>query len=653
MSSLIIIIIFVVSLKQIAMETYNYCCSKDGHGLAYPEFSVVFIHTFTVNPHLELTLPQAAVVENYDKLLAEISEEFSKTKIWRGPADYLSRPVVYMNQNIERQIFVMRGNEDALVKKRLGSGKFFWENSEGRPVLEPCGKGDDFVWTFGRKAVYRCSLRGFDFLLSLRPAKDEDFEPVDLTGHVSVEMSVFFGNTVSMTYRFFFDGNSAKILVPDGSGKSMEASTDHIIVLLSTHLGAEYWSNAHEREGSGERLSSQSDINLETTLEIMNFWIDADGRDVGPESGPWDITGKGRTFDEVALRYKKYLYNYHTAYKEKTGRHDRNAHEKYRKCHGISVKNDQHYAMVDIWENVMHPIEGGEDLFSKHRVPKLSEAEIIEHIRDMHRPELIGLMTLYPGEWPYRDSAAYDEVCGENIAIDTDDLVLVGTNLAVVIGTYGRRGTTDDNSRAENTQGVDWASHLKERAKYHVSWPEYLLILQMVLAKKHVISTAKDKMIDVGLTAQEKSAEKLIGENADLGMRLSRMVLQLDVVKYSKFASHLVMFDRTTRRLRLEKDMDELQETIAMVNESLRNLSDYKSMKSDFLLNTILLIISCASMFELCFQRSELPFMTYFNLPSEGIAAWLVTVVAIMTVFAILLAVKTTVKKIWQMFIKN
>lgn len=131
------------------------------------------------------------------------------------------------------------------------------------------------------------------------------------------------------------------------------------------------------------------------------------------------------------------------------------------------------------------------------------------------------------------------------------------------------------------------------------------------------------------------------------------MVLQLDIVKYSKFASHLVMFDRTTRRLRLEKDMEELRGIIAMVNESLRNLSDYKAMKSDFLLNTILLIISCASTFELFFQRSEMPFLTYFDVKSDGIAAWLVTVVATITVFAILLALKSTAKKIWQMFIKK
>ena len=297
-----------------------------------------------------------------------------------------------------------------------------------------------------------------------------------------------------------------------------------------------------------------------------------------------------------------------------------------------------------------------EDLFSKFRKPKLSEAEIINHIREYHKPELIGLMTLYPGEWPYRDSASFNEVCGCNIAIDTDDLVMVGTNLAVVIGTYGRRsdevkqGLKSNDVNQVQKQGVDWAKHLRDRARYHVSWPEYLMILQLVLAKKFVIGFAKDQMIDVALKARDNSAEELIGKNADLGMRLSRQIIQLDMVKYSKFASHLVMFDRTRKRLHLDEDMEKLKELMELVDNSLHNLSDYKAMKSDFLLNVILVIVSIASTFELLFQNAEMPFLTHFNLPSAGLAAWLVLIVATVTIFAILLVVKNSLVKLWNLF---
>lgn len=645
------------------MKDYNYCCSKDGHGLAFPSFSVVFIQTFSIHGNLEFTLPLKYVREDYNKIVGRIEEESETTKVFRSVAEYLGEPIVYMNQNIERQIFVMSGEEDALVQMKLCGKRWISSGILTKRYMKPLGKRDSSpedsrIWRFPKKAVYRFSLRGFDFNMPLRPTDEEDFEPIDLHGHVNVEMSLFFGNTVSLTYRFFFDGYSAHITDAEDGTKKVDACTDHIIALLSTYLGAEYWS-ADSEDGA-------SNINLESTFIARNFWIDEDGREV-PEAERVDLSMRegGRAFDKIALRYKKYLYNNYTSYREGLSYEDMRDHEHFRKKHGISVVNDHHYAMVDIWENVKHPVEledgTEEDLFSKFRHPKLSEAEIINHIRDYHKPELIGLMSLYPGEWPYRDSNSYDEVCGENIAIDTDDHVMVGSNMAVVIGTYGRRSDevkqgniaeeANDGSQVAK-QGVDWQKHLQERARYHVSWPEYLMILQMVLAKKYVIGFAKDQMIDVALEARDKEAEELIAKNADLGMRLSRQIIQLDMVKYSKFASHKVMFDRTTRRMALDDELAKLKEVTDMVDNSLRNLSDYKAMKSDFLLNIILVIVSVASTFELLFQNAEMPFLTYFDVDSTGMAPWLVLIIASITIFALLLVVKSSVRKIWNMFVK-
>lgn len=650
------------------MGDYNYCCSKDGHGLSFPSFSVVFIQTFSIHDNLEFVIPADAVRPDYKDVITDIEEGLESTGVYREIADHLDMPVVYMNQNIERQIFVLNEKEDTLVRKKLVGRKLVEKGYFTRmsiksltPKEEAALEADlvvpDCVWRFPKKSVYRFSLRGFDFHMPLRPEEEEDFEPIDLEGHVNVEMSLFFGNTVSITYRLFFDGNSSAIYTPDKVPTN--AVTDHIIALLSTYLGAEYWS-ADSDEGA-------SNINLKSTFVAKEFWLDEDGHEV-PVDERVDLMMRegGRAFDKIALRYKKFLYNNYSAYREGLTYEGMHEHEVFRRKNGISVVNDHHYAMVDIWENVMHPHmkDDGteEDLFFKHRVPKLSEAEIVNHIRDYHKPELIGLMTLYPGEWPYRDKLAYDEVCGENIAIDTDDHVMVGTNLAVVIGTYGRRsdevksgieqGVANDGTEVKK-QGVNWEEHLLARAQYHVSWPEYLMILQMVLAKKHVIGFAKDQMIDVTLTAKNHSAEELIGKNAELGMRLSRQVIQLDVVKYSKFSSHQVMFDRTSKRLRLEEDLNDLREIIDMIDNSLHNLSDYKAMKSDFLLNMILLVVSVASTFELLFQDSELPFLTYFNIDSDGLAAWLVAVVAVVTIFALLLVMKNSLKKVWYLFIKS
>ncbi len=353
-----------------------------------------------------------------------------------------------------------------------------------------------------------------------------------------------------------------------------------------------------------------------------------------------------RGFGKIAVRYKRFIYRCCTRLSKSLSGEEKAKFRKFLKTTPVSIVNDSRFAMVDLWEDIRHPLPDGTDLFSNDRPDRMTEAQIVSHIRDFHKPELIGLMTLYPGEWPYRDAEAYDDVCGENIAIDTDDLVLVNSNMSIVLGTYGRRGDGQETAGTVEKKGVNWAEHLKERARYHVSWPEYLLILQMVLAKKYVIGRANDVLIDATLSASSTSSLDLIGQNAKLSMRLSRMVLQLDVVKYSKFASHKVMFDRTTRRLNLDNDLDRLNEMMSMVDSSLHNLSDFKSMKSDFVLNFILAIISVASTFELFFQQSEMPFLTYFGIQSSHLAAVVVMVVACVTIFGILLVISKTIRSI-------
>ena len=474
--------------------------------------------------------------------------------------------------------------------------------------------------------VCRYSLKGFDFEMPIDPSEDEVLEEITLSGHVNVEMSLFFDHTVSLTYRFLFDGHCCKMSKP--------MSTDHIIVLLSTWLGAEFWSKDQESE------EDKTNINYEAGLRYKGLSYGPDGDELKPEqTKEWTfIRAKGRVFDEIAARYKGYVINHCTRFKADSERKDILKYKLHDMQDEMMVDNDHHYAMVDIWEDLQHPLEDGTDMFSNEREDKLTEAQIVTHMHDYHKSELIGLLSLYPEEWPYRDDEAYDEVCGENIAIDTDDLVLAGSNLCVVIGTYGRRGKGED--------GVDWEEHLQERKRYHVSWAEYLLILQMVLAKKHIMAHVREQLVSSTLGAKDTSSRELIGSNAELSLRLTRMMLELDVLKYSKFPSHKVMFDRTARRFDLKEDEDSLRQLMDIVDSSLHNISDYKSMRSEFLLNVILGIVSVASTFELLFQDSTMPFLTYFGVESSRLAAVLVAVVASVTIFAILLVVVKSVKEI-------
>lgn len=555
--------------------------------LTYPGFSVVFIQTFSVHHTKEFILPKEA----QELMNAEFNDYDEARQIYVEKADALRIPIAWVERDIENQIFVLPPNA---------------------PV---------------HGNVRRYSLRGFDFTMPIIPAEDEAIEEVTLKGHCNVEMNLFFGHTASITYRFLFDGHACTLSKP--------VTTDHIIAFLSNWLSAEFWS----KEESGEKTS----IDYETHFAVDAIWLSADG---DPLEAPESIAhlGTGRSFDAIALRYKNFIYQHCSQFKKETSMAERRKLTRRWAKGSFSVDNDLHYAMVDIWENLQHWEADGSDLFANDRPGRLTEAQIVDHIREEHKNELIGLLSLYPEEWPYRDPAAYDEVCGENIAIDTDDLVLAGSSLCVVIGTYGRRGAGEE--------GVNWVEHLKERAHYHVSWPEYLLILQMILAKKYVIGLATDTVVLSTLDAEKKSSEDLIGQNAALSMRLTRLVTQLDVVKYSKYPSHKVMFDRTTTRLGLNEDYERLTQLMESVDNSLHNMSDYKSMRSEFLLNIILAIISVASTFELFFQEDEMPFLTHFGVENSQLAAVVVAVVACVTIFALLLVLTNSTRSIWER-IKN
>ena len=564
--------------------------------LSYPGFSVVFIQTFSVHHTKEFILPERAIKEKDAKYIQKNEQGVISIE----KADALRTPIAWLqNRVIENLIFSLPANSphEAMptVKKK------FLQKPRRVPM-----KGN--VWRF--------SLRGFDFTMPIKENETDKDPRVKLSGHCNIEMNLFFGHTVSITYRFLFDGKSCSLSNP--------AITDDLIIFLSTWLNAENWSQAEDEE---EGITT---IEYPTHLQVDAIWLNADG-DPLEEPESFKIEKKGRGFDEIALRYKNYLYKYCTQFKENIPRSRQKKLLKKWAEHPFGLDRDLRYAMVDIWENIQHINEDGTDLFENDKKKNrcLNEAQIIDHIREEHKDELVGLLSLYPEEWIYRDPRAFDEVCGENIAIDTDDLVLAGSSLCVVIGTYGRRG--------KEGEGFDWKKLLKERAHFHVSWPEYLLIVQMILAKKYVIGLATDEIVESSLTEEKEGAEEfLIKENADMSMRLTRLVTQLDILKYAKYPSHKVMYNRTSKRLGLDEDYARLNTIMENVDSSLHNITDYKAMRSDFFLNVVLAIISVASTFELLYQNAEMPFITHiFKVENSGLASWVVAVVAGVTIFAV------------------
>ncbi len=402
--------------------------------------------------------------------------------------------------------------------------------------------------------VKRYGVRGFDFSLSL----DEPY-PVTLSGHIFVEVSVFFGRTVSVTYRMVVDGDYCRC--------SEAISTDHLISLASMNMGAEHWSCDDDKKFST--------INLDITdMRVEDLCIDECGRwlDV-PVVLPGD---EGiNNFVDIQRRYKRLI-----------GRNQVFAQTK-----------DMNYVYVDVWEDVAHT--GG--MFSA-----MKEPEIIDHIYRRHGKELTGLMSLYPYEWPYRTDECFDDVCGTNVAIDTDDLILVNPNMCVVFGTYGLRG---------GESPTDWEAHLRERKRYHVSWPEYLLILEMVLAKKYTINVALDLFLYNTIRVSSlRHARGVLEENARRVLRVTKLLLQLDAVKYSRYISHKIMFERTARRLEVERDIARLNDAMDKIDQSLLNISEMRKLKQSGMLNVVLGCISAASLFGVLFQQIEVPFIQRFGM---------------------------------------
>ena len=148
-------------------------------------------------------------------------------------------------------------------------------------------------------------------------------------------MLVLFGYIVSFTYRFVFDGNICTLSVP--------ASTDHIIALLSAHLSAEHWSR---NEGEEE-----TNINLEIKdFRISGLKIDEDGNELEPgECRDFVLDGCSRVFDELTVRYKKFIRRNCSSYIDGLSRGDRILDKKSGNEDGDNSYMDYHYAMVDIW----------------------------------------------------------------------------------------------------------------------------------------------------------------------------------------------------------------------------------------------------------------------------------------------------------------
>lgn len=535
--------------------------------LAYPTFGVVFIQTFTIRHEKEFFPPK------------------------KGQNGFIQR----LDLDIEKQIFILP-KDSPHEKDGLGN-------------------------------VARFSLKGFKFTLPIWSGEEKDRNNPnnqcnDFSGECHVEMNLFYGHLVSITYRFLFNTED-KYCVSE-----KPAETDHIITLLSTWLNGEHWNRNNEKQ--------EAQIDLHADFDVPEIWLDEHGKPLEEaEKINNDPEKLDRCFNDVALRYKLFIYNHCTRNKyplhwlenirvNKTLSWDKN-----------HVEDDSHYAMVDIGADVRHIGARGGDMFAK-----MKEKDIVSHIRQEHRNELMGLLTLYPLEWEYRDPADYDEVCGGNVAIDTDDLVLAGSSVCLVLGTYGRRG------EGEKT---DWEDVIKETIhKHRVHWPEYLLIVQILLARQYVLDYVSDQLVQATLEMEKRNPERMLERSASLSVRLMRLLVQLDVVKFAKYPSHIVMYNRTAERLGIAASQERTDALIGQMATGLNNIKDLQSARRENTTNLILAFVSVFSAFQLFYGGDELKFVKVLwpDLQLGRTGAVLIVIVAAISLYALLHIAYTLIRAI-------
>ena len=456
--------------------------------------------------------------------------------------------------------------------------------------------------------VKRYRLKSFPFELTLiddskkDETKEKKIELQVIEGLMHVEMSLFFDRTVSLTYRLVIDEPFCKRMnalpqKPEEEKKKPMAptcksraalSTDELISLSALRMGAEHWSC--EEEGSECKTASNINIKI-SKFQLSKFHLDNNGELLTEGK---ELIEESLYLSEIQKRYKKFIFNSQREnkrwQKRKQSLNVLNSKIDLSTYHGDYTK-DLNYVLIDIWEDLS--ATGNE--FKKKR-----EEDIISHIYQEHKRELIGLMSLYPYEWPYRTIESFDDVCGSNVAIDIDDLILVNQNICVVFGTYGLRG---------EGAATDWEDHLRNRSHYHVSWPEYLMILEMVLAKKYTMIAVSDLYLKMTLKLSSlRSTRKLIEENAKDSMRVATILLNLDAVKYSRYISHMIMYERTAKRLNIDREAGRLDDIMKKIDNSLLNISDMRKLQYSSQLNILLGVISAASLLAFLFHRLEVPF---------------------------------------------
>jgi hypothetical protein len=172
--------------------------------------------------------------------------------------------------------------------------------------------------------------------------------------------------------------------------------------------------------------------------------------------------------------------------------------------------------------------------------------------------------------------------------------------VALVIGTYGLRGAGAP---------TDWQEVLRiKRAVEHVCWPEYLHILDIEIAKLHTINAAFYKLQSAAFeTSGNVSRKELIKQNSLLALQVSRMIVDMDAVNFSRYASHKLMYKKTEERLDAKGETTLLQNALQQFDIALKNIDNMEELQRSRIVRILLAFITIASVFQVVFEDVRVP----------------------------------------------
>lgn len=475
------------------------------------------------------------------------------------------------------------------------------------------------------QTVENYALPGFGFDIQLPLAynvEKGEFEAFELKGKCLVNMACFFGDTVSLTYHFFFDQQMCESSDP--------FSIWRLIDFLDFYLTTPFYSKV---------LESTNSITDNSTATFTDVPFTEDGtplfNDVEQTIQLNHETGIKEAFASIRQRYKGYIIKHFT--KNKAGLSYNTKKEK--KNLEVSEIVDTKYAYVELPRNLQDPQKDGSDYFSLDNEFALSDEEVITHIQESHKKELLSLFSLSAID---DSEGIFETYCGDDILDSSDSMAYVGENVALFIETYSR-------PKDEEKRMIDWTE--ETRKQYDgVCRPDLLMLLQFCLAKKTVVRNASSVLLRNAVSHGNKmDITNVINRNQIITFVLGQSMLQYDAVRY-RHPNFCQIDKRITDRLKVMKDRNEFEYSIRIIDDSLRNIKDGQASSREVTMNIILGIVSVISAFQLFFVGTKMPFLSdFWEIESGTIGALLITIVAGIAIFLVLGFLFSAIRSLFQM----